>query len=53
MTLIRLFTDLAVVDVVPEGFQLVELSPGVTFEYAQERTGARLIPIPDEAATDR
>jgi 3-oxoadipate CoA-transferase beta subunit len=42
----RIYTDLAVVDVVPEGFQLVELSPGVTFEYAQERTGARLLPLP-------
>jgi 3-oxoadipate CoA-transferase beta subunit len=41
----RIYTDLAVIDVTPAGFQLVELSPGVSFEYVQERTGAELIPI--------
>ena len=40
----RIYTDLAVIDIVAEGFQVVELSPGVSFEYVQERTGARLIP---------
>ena len=40
----RIYTDLAVIDVVDEGFQVVELSPGVSFEYVQERTGATLIP---------
>ena len=40
----RIYTDLAVIDVVDEGFQVVELSPGVSFEYVQERTGAPLIP---------
>ena len=40
----RIYTDLAVIDVVEEGFQVVELSPGVSFEYVQERTGAKLIP---------
>jgi 3-oxoadipate CoA-transferase beta subunit len=40
----RIYTDLAVIDVVEEGFRIVELSPGVTFEYVQERTGAVLIP---------
>jgi len=40
----RIYTDLAVIDVVGEGFQVVELSPGVSFEYVQERTGAPLIP---------
>ena len=43
----RIYTDLAVIDITPHGFQLVELSHGVTFEYAQERTGASLIPIPN------
>jgi len=33
-----------VIDVVPEGFQLVELSPGVDLDYVQERTGAPLLP---------
>lgn len=40
----RIYTDLAVIDIVDEGFQVVELSPGVSFEYVQERTGADLIP---------
>jgi len=43
----RIYTDLAVIDVTPRGFQIVELSPGVSFEYAQERTGAPLIPFPN------
>lgn len=38
----RIYTDLAVIDVSARGFQLVELSPGVNFEYVQERTGAML-----------
>lgn len=41
----RIYTDLAVIDVTPNGFKLVELSPGVDFDYVQERTGAPLIPI--------
>lgn len=41
----RIYTDLAVIDVTPAGFQLVELSPGVSFEYVRERTGAALLPI--------
>ena len=40
----RIYTDLAVIDIVDEGFKVVELSPGVSFEYVQERTGAKLIP---------
>jgi 3-oxoadipate CoA-transferase beta subunit len=40
----RIYTDLAVVDVVEGRFKVVELSPGVSFEYVQERTGAELIP---------
>jgi len=38
----RIYTDLAVVDVTPRGFQLVELSPGVDFDFVQARTGAPL-----------
>jgi 3-oxoadipate CoA-transferase beta subunit len=41
----RIYTDLAVIDITVDGFQLVELSPGVPFEYVAERTGAPLIPI--------
>jgi 3-oxoadipate CoA-transferase beta subunit len=39
----RIYTDLAVVEITPAGFSLVELAPGVDFEYVQERTGATLI----------
>ena len=40
----RIYTDLAVIDVTGEGFKLVELAPGVDFDYVQERTGAKLLP---------
>ena len=40
----RVYTDLAVIDITPEGFMLVELSPGVDFDYVQQRTGAPLLP---------
>jgi 3-oxoadipate CoA-transferase beta subunit len=40
----RVYSDLAVIDIAPQGFRLVELAPGVSFEYAQERTGAPLLP---------
>lgn len=43
----RIYTDLAVIEVTEQGFQLVELSPGVSFEYVAERTGAPLLPIPE------
>ena len=42
----RIYTDLAVIDITPEGFQLLELVPGVSYDHVQERTGAALIPIP-------
>jgi 3-oxoadipate CoA-transferase beta subunit len=41
----RVYTDLAVMDITDRGFQLVELSPGVSFEHVQERTAVTLTPI--------
>lgn len=41
----RVYTDLAVIEITDQGFQLIELSPGVEFDYVQERTGAELFPI--------
>ncbi|MCA9276024.1 MAG: CoA transferase subunit B [Phycisphaerales bacterium] len=40
----RVYTDLAVIDITREGFKLVELSPGIDFDYVQQRTGAPLLP---------
>jgi 3-oxoacid CoA-transferase subunit B len=39
----RIITDLAVMDVVPEGLKVVELAPGVTREFLQSKTGVTLI----------
>lgn len=38
----RVYTDLAVIDITADGFELVELAPGISAEYVQERTGAEL-----------
>ena len=39
----RIITDLAVMDVTPEGLKLVELAPGVTREVLQSKTGVTLV----------
>lgn len=36
----RVFTDLAVIDITPQGFSLVELAPGVDLEEVRSKTGA-------------
>jgi len=38
----RVYTDLAIIDVKPDGLFVKELAPGVTFDYLQQRTGAPL-----------
>ena len=40
----RVFTNLAVVDVTPGGFQVVELAPNVTFDDVEQHTGATILP---------
>ncbi|MBB5206017.1 3-oxoacid CoA-transferase subunit B [Inhella inkyongensis] len=39
----RIITDLAVMDVTPEGLKLVELAPEVTREFVQSKTGVPLL----------
>ncbi len=36
----RVITDLCVLDISPNGFELIELAPGVTYEQVQQATGA-------------
>lgn len=38
----RVISELAVIDVTPEGFRLVELAPGVTLDALRAKTGAPL-----------
>jgi 3-oxoacid CoA-transferase subunit B len=38
----RIITDLAVMDVTPDGLKLVELADGVTREFVQSKTGVNL-----------
>ncbi|MCW2790875.1 MAG: butyryl-CoA:acetate CoA transferase [Aeromicrobium sp.] len=39
----RIITDLAVIDVAPEGLRVVELAPGVTFDELQSKTEPLLL----------
>jgi 3-oxoacid CoA-transferase subunit B len=38
----RIITDLAVLDVTPQGLKVVEMAPGVTLEELQAKTGVPL-----------
>ena len=40
----RIYSDLAVIEVTPRGFRLVELAPGVTVDDVRRRTAAKLLP---------
>jgi len=40
----RIYTDLAVIEVTADGFQVVELAPGVNFEEVKDKTGAAILP---------
>ena len=38
----RIYTDLAIIDVNEKGLFVRELAPGISFDYLQEKTGAKL-----------
>lgn len=38
----RIYTNLAIIDVTPDGLAVVELAPDVSFEFVRQRTGAPL-----------
>jgi acyl CoA:acetate/3-ketoacid CoA transferase beta subunit len=42
----RILTDLAVMDVTPDGLLLLELAPGVSAREVQEKTEAKLVAAP-------
>jgi 3-oxoacid CoA-transferase subunit B len=39
----KIVTDIAVLDITPDGFKLIELAPGITFEEVQAKTAGKLI----------
>ena len=39
----RIITDLAVMDVTPQGLKVVELAPGVSRAFLQSKTGVTLL----------
>ena len=43
----RVYSDLAVIDVTPDGFRVAELGPGVDLPTLQKRTGAPVLPGED------
>jgi 3-oxoacid CoA-transferase subunit B len=42
----RIITDLAVMDVTPQGLKVVELAPEVSFDELQNKTGVKLLQPP-------
>jgi 3-oxoacid CoA-transferase subunit B len=39
----RIITDLAVMDITPQGLKVIEMAPGVTREFLQSKTGVNLL----------
>ncbi|MFG0305798.1 MAG: 3-oxoacid CoA-transferase subunit B [Phycisphaerales bacterium JB040] len=46
----RVYTDLGVFDVTPEGFRVAELASGIDLETVRERTGAPVLPALEREA---
>ncbi|MFZ6765627.1 CoA transferase subunit B [Undibacterium sp. Di26W] len=47
----RIYTDLAVLDVTPQGLAVREMAPGLSFEALQAVTGVPLLPLKQERMT--
>lgn len=43
----RIYSDLAIIDVTPLGFQIVRLAPEISFEEVAKKTDAPLLPMQD------
>jgi len=41
----RIYTDMAVLDITPEGLRVREIAPGLTFDDLQAATAAKLLPL--------
>lgn len=48
----RVYTDLAVIDIGPDGFELRELAPGVSLRDVAERTSAPVVDARSDSRTD-
>ncbi|MDJ0791685.1 MAG: 3-oxoacid CoA-transferase subunit B [Acidimicrobiia bacterium] len=48
----RIFTNLAVIDVTDEGFQLVQLAPGASYEMVASKTDAPIKPMSENPARE-
>jgi acyl CoA:acetate/3-ketoacid CoA transferase beta subunit len=48
----RVYTNLAVLEVTPRGFEVLDMAPGVTFDALQSKTDAKLH-MPAKAAPNR
>lgn len=44
----RIYTNLAIIDITPDGFRVRELAPGVSFEEVCEKTDAPLQPMKEQ-----
>ncbi len=38
----RIYTDLAVIDLTPNGFEVIDLAPGIDFDFVREKTAAKI-----------
>lgn len=39
----RIYTDLAVIDITPQGFEVIELAPGISFDLVLQKTAGKIV----------